>query len=101
MYVIYAPVMEIQHTISSTEARKRFAEIIDQVADTGARYTLTVNGRPKVVIIGAEELDSIEETLDIMSSPEEMEAIRRGQEDIAAGRVFSMEQILEDLHARK
>lgn len=93
--------MEIQNTISSTEARKRFAEIIDQVAETGARYTLTVNGKPKVVMIGAEELESIEETLDIMSSPEEMEAIRRGEEDIKAGRVVSLEQVWEDLRARK
>ena len=61
--------MDIKTTISSTEARQNFAEVIDQVGNAGVRYTLTVNGKPKVVMLNAEEYESWEETMEITRDP--------------------------------
>jgi hypothetical protein len=44
-----------------------------------------------------EMLDSIIETLEIMSDEELMESIRRAEEDIKAGRVRPLEEFLKEL----
>ena len=44
-----------------------------------------------------EMLDSIIETLEVMSDEELMESIRRAEEDIKAGRVRPLEEFLKEL----
>ena len=44
-----------------------------------------------------EMLDSIIETLEIMSDEELMESIRRAEEDIKAGKVRPLEEFLKEL----
>jgi len=44
-----------------------------------------------------EKIDSLIETLEIMSDEELMESIRRAEEDIKAGRVRPLEEFLEEL----
>jgi antitoxin YefM len=58
--------MSIKTTISITEARKNIFDIAEDVQKSGVYYTLTENGRPKAVLMSAEEFESWAETLDIM-----------------------------------
>jgi len=44
-----------------------------------------------------EKIDSLIETLEIMSDDELMESIRRAEEDVRAGRVRPLEEFLEEL----
>ena len=44
-----------------------------------------------------EMLDSIIETLEVMSDKELMESIRRAEEDVKAGRVRPLEEFLKEL----
>jgi len=85
--------MDLKTTISATEARKNFFKIIKDVGKTGASYTLTVNGRPAVIIMDADEFDSWEETREIMSDPELMEAIREGEKEAAEGKLIPFEKV--------
>lgn len=89
--------MDIKNTISSTEARQKFAEVIDNIDRTSARYTLTVNGKPKVVMVNAEEFESWQETWEIMSDPELMAGIRQGEEDIRQGRFITLDELKKEL----
>jgi PHD/YefM family antitoxin component YafN of YafNO toxin-antitoxin module len=47
---------------------------------------LTRNGRPAAVLISPDELESLEETLEILSDPKAMKAIRTAEADIDAGK---------------
>jgi prevent-host-death family protein len=67
------------------EIKKRLSEIVDGVEERHDRVVLTRNGRPAAVIISPEELESLEETLDILSDPKAMRAIRRAEAEIDAG----------------
>jgi len=67
--------------ISITQARKDFYTIIDEVQKPGTTYTLTVHGQPKGVLLSYEEFESIMETLDVMSDPECMAAIKQSEKD--------------------
>jgi len=58
--------MDSKNTISISEARKRIFEIAEEVQKPDKYYTLTENGRPKAVLMSAEQFDSLQETLEVM-----------------------------------
>lgn len=58
--------MDIKTTISITEARNRIFEIAEEVQKPATYYTITENGKPKAVIMSAEEFESWAETLEVM-----------------------------------
>lgn len=68
------------------EIKKRLSEIVDGVEERHDRVVLTRNGRPAAVIISPEELESLEESLEILSNPKAMGAIRKAEADIDAGK---------------
>lgn len=71
------------------EIKKRLSEIVDGVEERHDRVVLTRNGRPAAVIISPDELESLEETLEILSDPKAMKAIRAAEADIDAGKGVS------------
>jgi antitoxin YefM len=75
------------------QARDHLAELVESVQKTHDRVTLTRHGQPAAVIIAAADLDSILETLDVLSTPGALEAIREGEADVAAGRYVTMDDM--------
>jgi antitoxin YefM len=75
------------------QARDHLAEVVESVQKTHDRVTLTRHGQPAAVIIAAADLDSILQTLDILSTPGALEAIREGEADVAAGRYVTMDDM--------
>ena len=75
------------------QARDHLAEVVESVQKTHDRVTLTRHGQPAAVIIAAADLDSVLETLDILSTPGALEAIREGEADVAAGRYVTMDDM--------
>jgi prevent-host-death family protein len=61
-----------------TEVREHLSEIVDEVSTKGTEVTITKHGRAVAVILGADEYESLIETLNILSDPETMSAIREG-----------------------
>ncbi len=59
--------MNAKNTISISEARKNIFEIANDVQSPSNIYTLTENGRPKVVLMSADEFESWMETLEVNS----------------------------------
>jgi prevent-host-death family protein len=68
------------------EIKKRLSEIVDGVEDRHDRVVLTRHGRPAAVIISPDELESLEETLEILSDPKALTAIRAAEAEIDAGK---------------
>jgi prevent-host-death family protein len=75
--------------LSLAEIKKRLSEIVDGVEERHDRVVLTRNGRPAAVLISPAELESLEETLEILSDPKAMKAIRAAEADIDAGNGIS------------
>ena len=71
------------------EIKKRLSEIVDGVEERRDRVVLTRNGRPAAVLISPDELESLEETLEILSDTKAMKAIRAAETDIDAGKGVS------------
>lgn len=58
--------MNTKTTLPISEARKKIFEIAKEVQKPNKYYTLTEKGRPKAIIMSAEEFESWEETLEVM-----------------------------------
>jgi prevent-host-death family protein len=66
------------NTLSISAARASLPTIIDKVAQNLDRYLITVSGQPKAVVLSLEELESLEETAEILAIPGAKAAIQRG-----------------------
>ena len=84
--------MNIKTTLSATEVRNNFFEILDKVEQTNVPYTITRAGKPKAVIMNAEEYESWAETLDIMSNPETVKNIEESKKELARGEYVTFEE---------
>lgn len=80
-------------TVSATDARKNFYDLIEEVSSSGKQIAITNKGETKAVLISAEELASWEATLEVMSDAKLVKGIKKGLEDIKAGRVVSWAEV--------
>lgn len=80
-------------TVPLSEAKARLSEIADEVGRTHERVHITRNGREYVVLLAAEDLESIEATLELLTEPQAQERIRRSEEDFARGDVLDEAQV--------
>jgi len=87
-------------TLPLAEIKKRLSEIVDRVEQHHERVVLTRNGRPTAVIMSPDDLESLEETLDILSEPGALTAIREAEAEIAAGNFVTGEELRREHPAR-
>ncbi len=83
----------MKNIIPATKVRKNFFDLIQRVDATGGHVIVTVDGEAKAVIMDPEEFEGWQETIEIMSDPATVKAIKEGMRDIKAGRVKSFEQV--------
>lgn len=89
--------MNTKTTLSITEARKKIFDIAEQVQKPSVYYTLTENGRPKVVIMSSQEFDSLMETMEILSDPKIMKDIERAEAEYKRGEYITWEEMKKEL----
>ena len=87
-------------TLPLSEVKTRLSEIAEDVARTHERVQITKNGRDYVVLIAAEDLESIEATLELLSNPDAQQRLSRSEQDIARGDVLDEAQVRALLEAR-
>ena len=79
--------------IPLADAKARLSAVLDDVRDTHDRVVITRNGRPEAVIISVSDLETIEETLDLLSTPGAMAEIRAAEAEIARGEVIGADEL--------
>ena len=86
---------------SLADARNRLSELVSDVERTHARVTITKHGHPAAVLISPEDLAALEETLDVLSDPSALGAIRASEAELARGEYTSAGEMAELLNARR
>ncbi|MEY8685219.1 type II toxin-antitoxin system Phd/YefM family antitoxin [Bacteroides sp. AN502(2024)] len=79
-------------TANYTDFRANLKGYMDAVIDDCDTVIINRGNDKGVVLISLEEYNSLKETEYIMSSPETMEAIRKGDEDIKNGNFISQNE---------
>jgi len=65
-------------TLSLSEAKMKLSGLVKAVRDTDEEIVITKNGTPAVVLISADEYESLKETVAVRSDAGLMEEIRKG-----------------------
>jgi len=90
----------VMTTIPLADAKARLSAVLDEVRDTHERVVITRNGRPEAVIMAVSDLEALEETLDLLSTPGAVEQIRQAEADIAAGQAIDADGLRRQMAAR-
>jgi antitoxin YefM len=69
-----------------SEAKAQLSELADRVEGQHDRILVTRNGRPSFVLLSPDDLESLEETLDILRDDELLTSIRSSRREAAAGK---------------
>ena len=84
-----------------SEVKARLSEIAEEVATTHERIQITKNGRDYVVLMAAEDLESIEATLELLSDADVGVCVACAEQDIARGDVLGESEVRALVDARK
>ena len=78
-------ILVMSETMSLAAVKARFSELVDRVERQQDRVVVTRNGKPAAVLFSADDLESLEETLAVMSDRSVAAQIRESQKAIASG----------------
>ncbi|MEI2637412.1 MAG: type II toxin-antitoxin system Phd/YefM family antitoxin [Microthrixaceae bacterium] len=74
-------------TDSLRNVKDRLSEFVDRVGREHDRVVITRNGRPAAVLISPDDLESLEETLELLRDHEAIRELIEAEEAVAAGQV--------------
>ena len=77
--------MSAAEHVPLADVKNRLSEVVDRLEREHGRVVITKHGRPAAVMLSLEDLESLEETLAVLSDPELMAAIREADAEVAAG----------------
>jgi antitoxin YefM len=78
-------ILVMSETLPLSSVKAHLSELVDRVEDQHDRVVVTRNGKPAAVLISPNDLESLEETLAILSDAGAMEQIRNSEQALAAG----------------
>lgn len=86
----------LSEQMSLAEAKNRLSEVVDEVEREHGRLVITKHGRPAAVVVSIADIESLEETLDIMGNAELVRDIHESLAESRAGEpeVLSKEDAL-------
>jgi antitoxin YefM len=90
----YASGVEIT---SLSDLKSHLSEYADRAELQHEQFTITRNGRPAVVMVSADEWESLQETLFWLSQPDIHQTLAVAEADIAEGRVYNESQVRQSL----
>lgn len=77
--------MTMSQTRSLADVKAHLSELVAQVGAQHDRVTVTVHGRPTAVLVAVEDLESLEETVAVLSNSMVVRALTDADAELAAG----------------
>lgn len=72
-------------TMSYTESRAKYAEVLDSVVDDREEVVITRSGREPAVIVSLDDYESLKETAYLLRSPENARRLLASIDQLEAG----------------
>ena len=90
----------VMQTLPLAAVKASLSSIVDQVEGTHERVMITRNGRPAAVVVSVDDLESLEETLSILSDPAARQRLAAADREVAAGDVVGEDELLDLMQRR-
>ncbi len=87
----------IPSMLTVSDARTKLYDMMEEVHKYLRRFVITHHGKPQAVLMPVEDLESWEETLDILSNKKLMADIRQSQKDFKAGKYYTLDEVEKKL----
>jgi antitoxin YefM len=71
--------------VSISYARRNLSKLVSQANRHLDQVVITEKGQPKAILISIERLESLEETIEVLSIPGALESIKESQKQIRDG----------------
>jgi prevent-host-death family protein len=86
-------ILVMSYVVPLAEVKAKFSEMVDRVQRQHDRITVTRNGRPAAVLMSADDLAALEDTLELLSDPTAMAEIAQARREVAAGHMVSADEL--------
>jgi prevent-host-death family protein len=80
-------------TIAISDLRTNLPSLINQVSEGLKRLIITVSGKPKAVMMSIEEMESLEETAEILAIPSILKTLKRSREQARKKQGITLEEL--------
>ena len=77
--------MSVGDQLPLAEVKNRLSEVVDRLEREHGRLVITKHGRPAVVVMSIDDLESLEETLEVMGNRRLLTEISEAMAEIGAG----------------
>jgi prevent-host-death family protein len=82
----------VKTVYSVKEAQREMAQLV-RTAESGRMATITRHDKTVAYVIGAEEMSALLETMEIMSDPKAMQAIRDAEAGVGRDQMIDLEDL--------
>ena len=79
--------------IAVSDLRMNLPFLIKEVSNKLKRFIITVSGKPKAVVMSLDELESLEETAEILSIPGALKKINESRKQVREGKYITLEEL--------
>ena len=83
----------MSNLIPISDVRANLPDLVNKVNKNLERVVITVNGQPKAILVSAEELESLEETSEILAIPGAKKSIKEGLRQAKKGLGVSLSKL--------
>ncbi|HTZ43370.1 MAG TPA: type II toxin-antitoxin system Phd/YefM family antitoxin [Jatrophihabitans sp.] len=87
-------------TLPLAEVKSHLSELVARVSSQHERLTVTVHGRPSAVLLAVEDLESLQETIAVLSDSEAVRELVLAEEEIARGEGETEERLAAAMRRR-
>jgi prevent-host-death family protein len=81
--------------MSISDARQQLPNLVAKVNKYMDRVVITVKGQPKATLISAEELESLEETAEVLAIPGALKNIKQGIKEAKKGLGIPLSELIK------
>ena len=94
--------MSVSEQMALADVKNRLSEVVDQIEREHGRVIITKHGRPAAVVLSIDDIESLEETLDVLSNDSLLADIREALAERARTlpQTLSKDEALELLSRR-
>lgn len=93
--------MTMSTPLSLAEVKAHLSELVARVNGQHERVTVTVHGRPSAVLVSVEDLESLEETISVLSDSKAVQALVRSEAELARGETVTADELVAAVAARR
>ena len=91
----------MSETSSLAEVKAHLSELVARVGEQHERITVTVHGRPAAVLLAVDDLESLEETIEVLSDATALRALGEADAELARGEGENQDTMTAAMQARR